>query len=603
MVRPSEIARVRAALRIARKLLVLTLSVAAVVAASAAPAGAHAVLESTDPVAGAVLDASPRAVELDFSEPITVALGGVRIFDVNGDRVGTGKPEKPAADRIRIPIGARLADGAYVVTWRVTSADTHPIQGAFTFQVGAASNATGREIGALADRLLADQGGSRPVSILWGLVRWLAYVGIALLVGGVCFGVIVWSRAGDMYTTRRIVTAAWVLVTGATVVGFALHGPYAAGLGIRDALDPALWRNVAGTRFGAVWLGRLVLLAIAFGLLRWWFRAHPADDPRVPRWWLVLATIVGLGIVATPALAGHSDSGDYRLLAQLTSTVHVGAMSVWLGGLVMLGAVAMRDPDIDDARAGVTRFSRIATGCVLAVIVSGIFQSSRQVRDLGGLRDTDFGHVLVIKLFVFAGMVLVAAFSRDFVNRLFGRRLVEPAVPVVAGGSVDTDPESDGRTAGELATERQREWRNLRRSVWAEALLGIMVLAVTAVLVNTAPAVSASRAAEGAAGVTMRSPRVVVDVTASPAVAGRNDLHVSTFSAAGAPLDVVELTVTLDLPSKRIAPITVPLRDLGPGHYLSPGFTIPFPGEWRVNAKVLLSDVDLVPLSGSIAIR
>jgi copper transport protein len=78
---------------------------------------------------------------------------------------------------------------------------------------------------------------------------------------------------------------------------------------------------------------------------------------------------------------------------------------------------------------------------------------------------------------------------------------------------------------------------------------------------------------------------------------------VSTFTPAGAPLDVPELTVTFDLPSRDIAPIDVPLRTLGPGHYLSPGFDIPIAGDWRVTAKALLSDVDQVNLSDTITIR
>ena len=130
------------------------------------------------------------------------------------------------------------------------------------------------------------------------------------------------------------------------------------------------------------------------------------------------------------------------------------------------------------------------------------------------------------------------------------------------------------------------------------------MLVVTAVLVNATPAATAEGSTNGgAAGVTMRSNQVVVDVTATPAEAGRNDIHVSTFTPAGAPLDVAEITVTLDLPSRQIAAIDVPLRDLGPGHYLSPGFDIPIAGDWRVTAKVRLTDVDQVTLTDTLTIR
>ena len=596
-----------------RRLLVAAAVVAVVLLATAAPAFAHASLEGTEPAAGAVLTESPPAIELRFSEGVTVALGGVRVYDADGARVPTDPPQKPSNDVVRVGVRGTLATGSYIVTWRVTSADTHPVQGAFTFQVGTGSNASSRAIGALSDRLLADQQGTRGVGIAWGITRWLAFAGIALLVGGVCFGVVVWTRIRDFRATRRILTGSWVALTVATVVGFVLQGPYASGLGLGDAFDPALWRDVAGTRFGTVWLARLALLIVAFVLLRWWFGHRPAAEHPVPRWWLVTAVIVGLGIVASPALAGHSAAGEHQVLATLASTVHVAAMSVWLGGLVMMGAVVVRGPDIDAARAVVQRFSRFGLWCVLLLVATGAFQTWRDVRSLDGLRDTDFGRILVIKLVVFAVMVLFAVFSRDFVHRIYGRdRTAEDApdgddraaVPVVAGGAgVGADVDHDELDDAELEAElRRREWRNLRRSVWAEAVLGLVILAVTAALVNATPAVNAAGTNGGAAGVTLRSSQVTVDITITPAVAGLNDVHVSTYSRASAPLDVAEITVTVDLPERDIAPIDVPLRRLGPGHYLSPGFDIPLAGDWRVAAKVRTTDVDQVTLTGTIPI-
>lgn len=594
-----------------RRVGVVVAVVVVALLATAAPAFAHASLEGTDPAPGAVLDRPPDVIELRFTEPVTVSLGGVRVFDAAGDRVATEAPQKPAGDVVRVGLRDRLDDGSYVVTWRVTSADTHPVQGAFTFQVGAAANATSREIDSLSDRLLAEQGGARGVGAAWGVTRWLAFAGIALLVGGVFFGVVVWPRARDLRATRRIVTTSWVVLTVATVIGFALQGPYASGLGLGDALDPSLWRDVAGTRFGTVWLVRLGLLVVAFGLLRWWFGHRPAAEHPMPRWWLVTATAVALGIVASPALAGHSAAGDHVALAGITSTVHVAAMAIWLGGLAMMAAIVVRGSEIDALRDVVRRFSRAAMWCVLALIVTGAFQTWRDVRTLDGLRDTDFGRILVVKLVVFAAMALFAVFSRDFVHRVYPRRrgADTDAVPVVAGGAgldlgvdLGNDPGGDPGEDAIDEEERRREWRNLRRSVWAEALLGLAVLAVTAVLVNATPSVSIGASSGGAAGVTLRAPQVVVDATVTPAVAGRNDVHVSTYTRAGAPLDVPELTVTIDQPSRDIAPISVPLRKLGPGHYLSPGFDIPLSGDWRVAAKVRLSDVDLVTLTGTIPI-
>jgi copper transport protein len=586
----------------ARRVLVVAALAVVLVVALASPAFAHATLESTNPAPGAVLTGTPNAIILEFSEPVTVALGGVRLYDENGDRIATDPPTKPDGSTVSTETRGTLSDGSFVITWRVTSADTHPIQGAFTFQIGTGGNATGRDVTGLADRLLADQRGVKAVGDAWGVARFLAFVGIAVLIGSVAFCVAIWSRARTFRTTRVITYSGLGVLTVATLAGFLLQGPYAAGLGVSHVFDTALWSDVAATRFGTVWLARLGLLAVAFVLVRMLFAR--SDRPRMPAWWLVTASVVALAIASTPALAGHSTTGDYVGLALVASVVHVVSMSIWLGGLLMMALVVMRGNEIEDRRDVILDFSFVATWCVLALILSGAFQTWRQVRALDALRDTDFGHILVIKLVAFAVMGVFALFSREIVGRVFDYfdddepdELEAERVPLVSGGADDT-------TLMDLDPEVRAEWRNLRRSVWAEAFLGIVILAITAVLVNAVPAVTAKAGSgEGAAGISMRSDQVVVDVTVAPARAGRNDIHVSTFTPAGAPLDVAELTVTFDLPSRGIAPIDVPLRKLGPGHYLSPGFDIPIAGDWRVTAKALLSDVDQVNLSDTITIR
>ena len=85
---------------------------------------------------GQVLLKPPREVTLRYNEPVEASLGAVRLFDSQGRRIDTGATTKPSAQVVAVPIRTTLPDGAYVVTWRVISADSHPVQGSFTFQVG-----------------------------------------------------------------------------------------------------------------------------------------------------------------------------------------------------------------------------------------------------------------------------------------------------------------------------------------------------------------------------------------------------------------------------------------------------------------------------------
>src|SRR5205085_8506294 len=105
---------------------------------AAAPASAHATLESTEPVSSTAVATPPDRVVLHFSETVQIPLGSIRVFaSPSGKQIETG-PAGRADGRgnavaVKLP---KLDKGNYIVTWRVTSADSHPVHGAFTFTVG-----------------------------------------------------------------------------------------------------------------------------------------------------------------------------------------------------------------------------------------------------------------------------------------------------------------------------------------------------------------------------------------------------------------------------------------------------------------------------------
>src|SRR4051812_24329698 len=83
--------------RAARVVLVLG-GAALPLPAPPSPAGAHAALESTDPIGGAVLDESPTAVSLTFSEAVVTSGDSIQLFDGDGQRLDLDRPEHPGGD-------------------------------------------------------------------------------------------------------------------------------------------------------------------------------------------------------------------------------------------------------------------------------------------------------------------------------------------------------------------------------------------------------------------------------------------------------------------------------------------------------------------------
>jgi methionine-rich copper-binding protein CopC len=128
----------------------------------AVPAGAYAVRERSAPTDGAVLGSSPGVVAMVFDEPVGISLGSVMVYDARGRGVDKGGPYHPSGNGKAVSenVPPDLSGGGYVVTWRVVSADSHPVHGAFTFQIGAAGSRTASRRSGIAARPRPGQSGS-----------------------------------------------------------------------------------------------------------------------------------------------------------------------------------------------------------------------------------------------------------------------------------------------------------------------------------------------------------------------------------------------------------------------------------------------------------
>src|SRR5262245_52869755 len=107
------------------RFLAVPVLVGAALFATASPAWAHAVLQTTDPAANAVVERAPAAISLHFSEPVELSLGSVRLVTCAGNAVSTGAPKHGATDSdVVVHDVPDLDNGTYVVLWRVISADS-----------------------------------------------------------------------------------------------------------------------------------------------------------------------------------------------------------------------------------------------------------------------------------------------------------------------------------------------------------------------------------------------------------------------------------------------------------------------------------------------
>jgi methionine-rich copper-binding protein CopC len=112
------------------------------------PALAHARLTETYPADGGTLAEPPEQVQLLFNEPIEAEFNPVEVYKQGGDRVDEDDARvSPNNAKLLVADLGELSEGSYTVEWRVTSADAHPISGAYGFAVDASAAEVGEGAG------------------------------------------------------------------------------------------------------------------------------------------------------------------------------------------------------------------------------------------------------------------------------------------------------------------------------------------------------------------------------------------------------------------------------------------------------------------------
>ncbi|MEU1751067.1 copper resistance protein CopC [Micromonospora matsumotoense] len=534
----------------------LLITLVALLLAPAGPASAHAVLSSSSPVASAVVPSAPSEVVLTFSESVRKVPDKVRVIAPDGSRADRGEPRFEGSV-VTIGVDPAGPQGTYLVSYRVISADSHPVSGAFTYSVGAPS-APPTDAG-------SDSRADPVVGVGVKVAKYLGYAGLLLVVGPALVLAALWPLRLPRRGAARLLWSGAGLLAVATAAEVWMQVPYTAGGGLFDVTGEGL-SEVLGSGYGTAHLIRLGLLAAAVFLLR------PLTRGPVGRTDGIILTGLGVAGLFTWPLAGHPAASPAPAVSVLVDAVHLGSMAVWLGGLVMLAGFLLRQADERELGAILPIWSRWAALAVAALLLAGVVQGLIEVATLQALTGTTYGRLLLAKIGLFALVVGVAAYSRQLVRR---RTAAARPVPV-------------------------------RRAVWVELAITAVILGVTATLVQTPPARTAVDGGSGAdAGyysTTLTSPIYSLQVELDPAERGNNSMHLYAYTPDNRPQPVVEWKATAALPSAGVEPIDIPLLKLTDNHATGE-FSFPSAGEWQLRFTVRTSDIDQATVTATVPIK
>ena len=499
----------------------------------ATAASAHASLVSTQPGDGSVLALAPKTVQLRFSEAVTPAV--IQLTDAEG-RTRDDTAVRTVDATVVITLPENLPRGTQVISYRVISADGHPVAGSVVFSIGAATAAA------------AVPTNNNTVSGLIWLARIGVYLGLFAGVGGAFFGSwIAPARAGS-----NVISAALIAGLGSAAASLGLQGLDLLNLPLRDIATAAPWQAAAATSLGPSLL--IAIVAMTAGLV-----ARRSASGSVSRAWSAVA-LAGVGL--SLAASGHAATAPPQWLTRPSVFLHGVAVAFWVGALAPLAAMAWRPAEgLLDA---LNRFSRLAAPVVGLLTLSGLALAIVQLQSFRALIETSYGILLSIKLALVAVLLALAALNRF--------RLT----PALARDPANTRP--------------------LAQSILVECIVIAGILAVVSGWRFTPPPRALVAAAVTPLAIHIHAENAMFQALVSPGTVGTDSFVLQLMNGDASPLAAKEAVLTLSLPERGIEPLERAATLGADGYWHVRDVPLPYPGRWHLRIDALVTDFEKITL-------
>jgi copper transport protein len=517
-----------------------------IVVAHAGEACAHASLVKASPADGAVVPVAPAALSLTFNEPVSPLV--IRLIGPDGAPI-VPRTVVGEDNTVTVTAPANLQRGTHVLSWRVISADGHPVGGSLMFSIGAPSAQPAAEADSRADR------GVR--AVLWA-VRVVLYVGLFAGIGGAFFC----AWIADPVSRRR--SQPWLLVLlaaglVAAPASVALQGVDALDLPLSGVTQKVSWETGLETSYG------LTAIAAAFALFAGFF-ACVAESARIARG-LALLGLLGVGLALS--LSGHASTAQPQLVSRPALFLHAVCVAFWIGALLPL-ALGVRDAGKRAAPSGVgevRRFSNAIVPVVVLLVLTGLWLAFVQLDRIDALWTTSYGQVLACKLAAVIALFALAAANRYWLVPKF---------------------ESSGGAAA----------RRFAISIAFELIIALMILGLVALWRFTPP--PRALAADAPVSVHIHGEKAMAQIEIERAKPQSPQASVLVLDGAFQPLAAKEVTLVLANPAAGIEPIRMNATradssggaEANTSSWRIGDLRIPVAGRWNLRVEILISDFE-----------
>jgi len=522
-------------------------------------ASAHPFLLDSEPGQGQNAPAGTTQIITNYSEAVEIGFSELRVYDANGNQIDNKDTAYNGGETSLVVTTQPLEDGVYTITSKVLSkVDGHLVQAAIVFGVGDVK---------IDSSLLEGQESSETTFIPESIARFPGLVGQTIVLGGIIVSITIWSsqqtRFRDVFTDIN----EQFKIKFSKIIGYGIIATFASNfimLGVQTWRLEASPLDVIGTTFGTTWLIRMIITIIIIVL---WFLMEKKNKISIKE--QIPLLVASLILIATTTMMGHGAATELEA-PWILDYAHNLLSSIWIGGVIFFAFVALPTITKTDNSTKekivlslIPRFSGLFIIAIGILIITGPTLLWFLDDNVTSLTDSTYGKLILIKIGIAATMIALGGFNQikflrnthDFEKLNISKRISKP--------------------------------------LKFEAGLGIALLAVVALLVNSSlPAgeIQSADALQGTFGYesTLFSENAKFDVKVLPAGIGSNTISVIVSSYDNKPLDDISgMKIKVSNPQKNISPIETEITENIQDSITkySGDATFGFAGNWQIELE------------------
>lgn len=548
---------------------------------------AHPVYVDSSPKPFQSTPSSPGEVNVFFSEPIELAYSTIRVLGPDGSTVDLNDPHNVEGDTasIGVTLQPNLPEGQYTITTNVLSAvDGHVVGETLVFGVGTTVQQSSLGANQQQKDILSPEESSS---------RFPGMVGQVIVVGAAFATLWLWKPLARVTWLSNVISKTRVsidknmmrliIIGTGLVLASGIAMIFVQAISINAGIPEAI-----ATKFGNVWLTRMLQSSILMGIALAVYRRITKSNATASNAEMYAILILGLAVLVTSSLIAHA-AATSEIGPIVLDFFHNAAASIWIGGVILLGFVAVPkilsigDKLIKSAALSILipRFSTVVVTLLGIAVITGPVLLFALESSLSLTLASVYGQILAIKLGLAGAMVAMGAYSQFIVQK--------KAVAIMVGGR-----------GGTTDTHIQR-FKNYDKMLKAEASLGIALLLMVSLMANGAlpsgqfPAYEREQLDTQAAFAetalrtdfmrTLYTGEGTIKLTISPFIVGQNTFKLSFFEQDGSnATGIRSATIKLTQPQRGIGPITVETTEQS-DNIFSADAAFSLPGVWHIEIE------------------